>query len=622
MSSGDKLSSDLFKFTGIVSGGILSINTGNSASFDISSGTGYVVDNHTNPLSASITTVTWPTQTAISASYLSTNITTNIALNLTGGVVQQTTDFDTEQMRDLLLVGRIVHTNHLWIDAIRNHAHLVYNSVLNAYDFIHNFGPMNITGNEYNANGANLKLNKSGGRTFDLGANYKNSAKDPNIILSASGSALPFSYRYRDGSGSWVNPTDVTDIEPGLYDDGTGILATVPGGRFTIQLIFFFASDNDTYVQPGQATYPTMGDADVGRDNPVEIEPNFARATFRGWLILRSDTTDLTNPARAKFIAAGKFGSAIGGVSTSGESNTASNVGTGQGVFANKIGVDLQFRTLLATGSISLISGSNEITISGSAIGETNTASNTGSGEGVFANKVGVDLRFRTLLATGSISLISGSNAITISASVGGDVFGPSSATDRAVTIYDGTSGKLIQNSLVTIDISGALDNNQEKYNGIRFYNKSGVDPSSPTPSDGDRYYNTDMHLEMVYDGYRSKWLSNESVMMSYGRAGTTAQGVFFKGSDVIFTSTNGYTMPFSGTIVAVGYARDDSDAAVFEFLSNGTQITFISSSVTSGADYTINSNFSASQTISVRNQSGGNTATDVQGWFRVRWRR
>ena len=80
--------------------------------------------------------------------------------------------------------------------------------------------------------------------------------------------------------------------------------------------------------------------------------------------------------------------------------------------------------------------------------------------------------------------------------------------------------------------------------------------------------------------------------------------------------------MPFSGTIVAVGYARDDSDAAVFEFLSSGTQIAFISSSATSGTDYTINTNFSTSQTISVRNQSGGNTVTDAQGWFRVRWRR
>ncbi|GAH20659.1 unnamed protein product, partial [marine sediment metagenome] len=31
-----------------------------------------------------------------------------------------------------------------------------------------------------------------------------------------------------------------------------------------------------------------------------------------------------------------------------GESNTASNVGTGEGVFKQKLGVDLQFKTLLA----------------------------------------------------------------------------------------------------------------------------------------------------------------------------------------------------------------------------------------------------------------------------------
>lgn len=40
-------------------------------------------------------------------------------------------------------------------------------------------------------------------------------------------------------------------------------------------------------------------------------------------------------------------------------------------------------------------------------------------------------------------------------ATVGGDVVGPASATDNAVTRYDGTTGKLIQNSVVTMDDTG-----------------------------------------------------------------------------------------------------------------------------------------------------------------------
>lgn len=39
----------------------------------------------------------------------------------------------------------------------------------------------------------------------------------------------------------------------------------------------------------------------------------------------------------------------------------------------------------------------------------------------------------------------------------GGDVTGPASATDRAIAIFNGTGGKTIQNSPVTIDSEGAL---------------------------------------------------------------------------------------------------------------------------------------------------------------------
>ena len=187
-----------------------------------------------------------------------------------------------------------------------------------------------------------------------------------------------------------------------------------------------------------------------------------------------------------------------------------------------------------------------------------------------------------------------------------------------------GTAGKSIRsvNSL-TADSSGNLDNTQGKFNGIRFYNKSSTDPISPTPADGDRYYNTAMHLEMVYDESRAKWLSNESNMLYWSRNGNTAQGSYFQGQDgIAFTSIKGFLAPFSGTLVAVGYSRDDSDSAVFELTSNGTEIGFLSSSAQTGADYNINSNFNANSILGARNKTGGNTVTDVQGWARIRWRR
>ena len=40
----------------------------------------------------------------------------------------------------------------------------------------------------------------------------------------------------------------------------------------------------------------------------------------------------------------------------------------------------------------------------------------------------------------------------------GGDVFGPSSSTDNAIARYDGTTGKLIQNSKSFVQDGGAVE--------------------------------------------------------------------------------------------------------------------------------------------------------------------
>ena len=55
-----------------------------------------------------------------------------------------------------------------------------------------------------------------------------------------------------------------------------------------------------------------------------------------------------------------------------------------------------------------------------SIFGETNSASNLGAGEGVYASKSGVDLRFKSLVAGSNVSLSADSTSVTISATGGG----------------------------------------------------------------------------------------------------------------------------------------------------------------------------------------------------------
>lgn len=109
----------------------------------------------------------------------------------------------------------------------------------------------------------------------------------------------------------------------------------------------------------------------------------------------------------------------------SGESNTASNLGAGEGIFAQKVGVDLQLKGLEAGSGISLTPSATGITIASTAsgAGEVNTASNLGTAEGVFAAKVGADLRLKSLRAGSGMSLSSDGNEITFNATaVSGEV--------------------------------------------------------------------------------------------------------------------------------------------------------------------------------------------------------
>ncbi len=103
---------------------------------------------------------------------------------------------------------------------------------------------------------------------------------------------------------------------------------------------------------------------------------------------------------------------------TSGEANTASNVGIGEGtVFKTKSGTDLQFKTLRAGANVTVSNGADDITFSVAAPGEVNTASNLGTGTGLFASKALADLRFKSLTAGAGISLGSSSTEVSVAVS-------------------------------------------------------------------------------------------------------------------------------------------------------------------------------------------------------------
>jgi len=185
-----------------------------------------------------------------------------------------------------------------------------------------------------------------------------------------------------------------------------------------------------------------------------------------------------------------------------------------------------------------------------------------------------------------------------------GDLVGPASALDLEVAVFDGTTGKAVKGS------------------GVRNYGSSAIDPASPSPNDGDTYYNTSISKQMIYDSTRAKWLSIESAQIAFGRQGNTGAGAYYRGIDRRpFTAARGRVAEFNGTVVAITYVRNDADAATFEATASGASIATLASSANSGKDKSLNADFSENDILGVRNQAGGNTTSGVMGWVTIRWR-
>jgi hypothetical protein len=98
-----------------------------------------------------------------------------------------------------------------------------------------------------------------------------------------------------------------------------------------------------------------------------------------------------------------------------GEANTGANIGTGFEVFREKSGTTLNFRTIVPGAGVNIASSTSLVTITASAGGgETNTGENLGSGIGVFREKTGVNLLFKSLSPGNYTTLSSGASEITI----------------------------------------------------------------------------------------------------------------------------------------------------------------------------------------------------------------
>lgn len=290
--------------TGVISFSGLTF-TPSATTFNVGIVKAWFIDNDSNPSSPTKQYVEFPATTGNSLVNLSGQNVTYIGVNSGGTIIQQSTPYHSNQTREIIPLGVIVHSNRIFINAVNNQPIVALSPSNQVSDLITNLGFFNINGNIFGPNGNNLNINKTQGEIFKQGVNFVNNPSDPHT-LTLSALTAPNNVRYRLQNS--LESSNTSFVDPNFYDLN-GVLTPVPDTKYTIQYIFLFQS-NLIRIQYGQRYYDSLDDARGGiiNDNFI-IEANLIEnGLLRGFLIVRKNTTNLTNQNEAKFLEVSKFG--------------------------------------------------------------------------------------------------------------------------------------------------------------------------------------------------------------------------------------------------------------------------------------------------------------------------
>lgn len=349
--------------TGVLSGGVISIGTPTNT-FSVTGGMGVVVDSHTDPSKKAISEVDFSSGfTNVPVTDIATSVFTAIGIDKDGLIVQKANAlFTVEEERDVIALGTLIHTDLTNIESVSNNQQLSFGGLHNVYDLASTIGFINVTGNDYKANGVNLQIDRSAGKTFGMGSNYINSTKSPNIQDHLGSAATNFSYNRRDGVGGFIVETPVNTIAPALYDDGSGTLQAVSSNNWTIQRVYFVPSSGNTFIQYGQTVFNTFNAAVRGIiHEALEKDPRLDSTLLRAYILVRGGATDLSDSGDCTFVEAGKFGEGVanGAGSSSSTFQTVYENSTPPQIVFND-GLDgLDFRDSLTEGTTELLGISN-----------------------------------------------------------------------------------------------------------------------------------------------------------------------------------------------------------------------------------------------------------------------
>ena len=316
--------------SGLIYGGVVTFSGTN---LYVSPGGGIVVNYNAETGSAnavSPTQVKWGPITS-SATYLTSSQYSHLYIDENGDLQQQIEDFTTAQYLEKIPLGTLGHLTNAYIDAFGEEKQTTYAGPAQANQFIRAFGPLKQQGYDLSASGSSLGFNAASGITYKLGGFYSKDPNNPSVYdtpaLASTGRLVRV---YQSGSEfvGDINAGNFYDtIDPTKYDDGTGTLVNISGSTTTVQRVFVGPTSERFYVYYGQDTYDSIATAlqNLTTEQFTESLTTSKSLTFIGYLVVKADTTDLSDETSVNIINAGLFRNTAG--SSGGGTSTISNLG-------------------------------------------------------------------------------------------------------------------------------------------------------------------------------------------------------------------------------------------------------------------------------------------------------
>lgn len=311
---------------GLSNGGVISINTSDNSKIDITAGHGYFVDVHTDPDNPDMRRIEWADMTGVTVTTIATQVQSYVLIDTNGAVQFFSSDdaLNPVNFRHYIYLGLVVHTAGTTIEGFHNIPvggtspgdHFKWADLGLA------LGAINVNGNVISANGTNLSINRTAGKVWFPNVNFKSTPENPSFFDTTTFTGGFFFTQWQLTPG--VFTTGFTNVlTPSVYDDGTGT-ASAPNGAVVSSKYSAYRVYTGTefmILQFGQAVYQNIAEATDGiLSENFTVSPDVAGALFLGWIIVRGNATDLSDPDQAVFIQAGKFGG-VGAGGTSAVTN-------------------------------------------------------------------------------------------------------------------------------------------------------------------------------------------------------------------------------------------------------------------------------------------------------------